>query len=288
MVNATHAAALLDLAFLIRALGSDEPLRPLTVVRGSARQTAEGVAKAERMLSHAVAYASGANVPANPLTRVDHNFAEGIVRGMAESGATTVVAGWDGLRSRRSGIVGDVLDQVLERTEQLVLVAKIEHPLNVTRRIVLILPEHIDRSRGFYEAMRTVKRMANRLGANLLAVSVAADAEAYRKQLEEVKPEVPVTFDTLSGWENLDAELRSRLQDGDVVVLVSARRRTIAWQRELDGMPRKLASLVPPESFVVVYPSESEPPVRENEPGLTQPDGNAPFAHDLQPTALAK
>ena len=58
MANAAHADALLDLAFLIRAPNSDEPLRPLTVVRGSARQAAEAVAKAERMLSQAVAYAA--------------------------------------------------------------------------------------------------------------------------------------------------------------------------------------------------------------------------------------
>jgi hypothetical protein len=239
------------------------------------------------MLSHAVAYASGANVPVNPLTRVDHNFADGIIRGMAESRATTVVAGWDGLRSRRSGIVGDVLDQVLERTEQTVLVAKIQHPLSITRRVVLLLPEHIDRSRGFCDALRLIKLMTNRLGASLLAVSVATEAEAFRELVDGMKPDVPATFDTLPGWENFDRELRKRLREGDVVVLVSARRGTVAWQRELDGMPRKLASLVPPESFVVVFPCEAEPPAEVSEPGLTRPDATAPFPRDLQPTALA-
>jgi hypothetical protein len=37
------------------------------------------------MLSHAVAYAAGADVPVVPLTRVDHNFANGIARGIAET-----------------------------------------------------------------------------------------------------------------------------------------------------------------------------------------------------------
>lgn len=122
----------------------------------------------------------------------------------------------------------------------------------------------------------------------MLTLSVTSDAEAYREQVEGVKPEVPATFETIPGWQEFDGKLRKRHREGDVVVLISARRRTSAWQRELDGMPRKLASLVPPESFVVLFPCESEPPVQDDEPRLTQPDADAPFPRDLQPTSLVQ
>jgi Kef-type K+ transport system membrane component KefB len=253
-----RADALLELALLVRAPGAEEPLLPLTVVPGDGRGAAGQVAKAEKMLRHAVVYASGADVPVVPLTRVDHHLAGGIVRGMAESRTTTLVAGWDGRRSRRAGILSDVLDQILERTEQLILVLKGEQPLNTARRMVLILPPYIDRSRGFFDAVRTLKLAANRLGVEILGLTVGEETGPYREALEAVKPEVPITLDPIAGWEAFPARLKTKVREGDLVVALSARRGTVAWDRELDRLPRRLADLVGGESLLVVYPCEVE------------------------------
>jgi nucleotide-binding universal stress UspA family protein len=130
MANPASADALMDLALAIREPDSDEPLYPLTVVPAEEERAAEHVALAEKMLSHAVAYVSGVGVPVVPLTRVDHNFANGIARGMAETRTSGVVIGWDGRRFSPRGIFGSVLDQLLERTRQQVMVAKLGHPLH--------------------------------------------------------------------------------------------------------------------------------------------------------------
>ena len=252
-----HAEELLDLAFLLRAPDSAEPLRVLTVVQPDGRGAAGRVAAAEKMLRHAAMYAAGADVPVNPLTRLDRHVAGGIVRGMAESRATTVVAGWDGKRDRRTGILDDIHDQVLERTDQLVVIARVAHPLNTTRRILLVLPPHVERSRGFFEAVGAVKRMAERLGAEIVALVVGQNAERYLRHVEGVRPEVPVAVEPVPRWDGLDGALGEHVGADDLVVLVSARRRTVAWERELDRLPRRLASLAP-ESLVVVYPSEVE------------------------------
>lgn len=258
MSNPARAAAILDLALLVRAPDSSEPLLPLTVVPGEGADAAERVATAEKMLGHAVEYAAGAEVPVTPLTRVDHNFARGITRAITEARASTVVVGWQGMRSRRSGVLTDILDPLLERSEPLTLVAKLGHPLNTTRRIVLLLPPLIGRSRGFGDAIRTVKLLTNRLGASLLGVAIQGREDPFREQIEAVRPEVPTSFQAVAGWAGLSEALPGWLRPDDLVVLISARRTSIVWQRELDRMPRRLANLVP-ESFVVVYPCETEP-----------------------------
>ncbi|HEV2146980.1 MAG TPA: cation:proton antiporter, partial [Longimicrobiaceae bacterium] len=246
------AERLLELAFLVRAPGSAEPLRPLTVVPPDGTGAAARVAAAEKVLRHAAVYAAGADVPVDPLPRLDRSVAGGIARGMAETRATTVVAGWDGLRSRRSGIMDEVLDQLLERTEQLVLVARLKTPLNTARRLVLVLPPHVDRARGFYGAVGVVKRIAGRLGAGVAALAVGGDADRYRGHLEAVPPEVPIDVEAVPGWDALPAALAATLRPDDVVVLVGARRGTVAWERELDRLPRRLASLAP-ENLLVLY-----------------------------------
>jgi Kef-type K+ transport system membrane component KefB/mannitol/fructose-specific phosphotransferase system IIA component (Ntr-type)/nucleotide-binding universal stress UspA family protein len=258
MAKPATAEDLMNLALLIREPDSPEAVYPMTVVPADADRSSEFVATAEKMLSHAVTHAAGAGVPVVPLTRVDHNFANGIARGIAENRASTVIIGWDGSRSARRGIFGSVLDQLLEQTRQQVLVTKVGHPLNTTERIIVLVPQGADHVPGFLGSLRTIKQMANRLGARIHGYSVRAPARIYQAHFDSVKPEAPTTVERASGWGDAVQLLAEDLQRDDLVVVLSSRRGTIAWDPALERLPAKLADLVP-ESFIMMYPSETLP-----------------------------
>jgi Kef-type K+ transport system membrane component KefB/mannitol/fructose-specific phosphotransferase system IIA component (Ntr-type)/nucleotide-binding universal stress UspA family protein len=275
MAKPATAEDLMTLALLIRDPDSPEPVYPLTVVPADEDRAGEFVATAEKMLSHAVSYAAGADVPVVPLTRVDHNFANGIARGMAESRASAVIIGWDGNRSTRRGIFGSVLDQLLEQTRQQVLVTKVGHPLNTTQRIVLVIPQGADHVPGFLESVRTIKRLANRLGTVIQGYAVGAPDRVYQTHLDSVKPEAPTTLSRVSGWGEMVDRLSSELRPDDLVVVLSARRGSISWDPALERLPGWLADLVP-ESFIMMYPSEVVPLVGRHPGEAALPRGLAP------------
>lgn len=261
MANPATAEVLLDLALAVREPGSREPIHPLTVVPADPERAQEHIALAEKMLSHAVAYASGIDVPVSPVTRVDHNFASGIARGAIETRSSVLIIGWDARRSARHLVFGTVLDQLLEETKQQVIVAKLGHPLNTTRRLLLLVPRGSDRIVGFLGAVRAIKLMANRLGAEIVGNVVAGPAEVYQKHMASVKPDAPVRLDRISGWDAIGDRLRAEVRPDDLVVLLSARRGAVSWHPALARLPGVLADLAP-ESFLVVYPSEAEYPDR--------------------------
>jgi Kef-type K+ transport system membrane component KefB/mannitol/fructose-specific phosphotransferase system IIA component (Ntr-type)/nucleotide-binding universal stress UspA family protein len=265
MSNPRTAPALLDLALLIREERNTEPLFALTVVPEEGESAVEYVANAEKMLSRAVTYGASAGVVVQPLTRVDQNFASGIARGAVETRSTTLVIGWDG-RTSRQWVFGSVLDQVLENSTQEVLVAKLAHPLNTTRRLVVLVPAGSDHATGFFEAVATVKRLAQRLVADVVLVTVQAESAAYLEQFRKVRPAAPVTAREAPSWGRALAELRELLRPEDLVVVLSARPNTVAWDPYLQRLPARLAALVP-ESFVIVYPTEgatAATPARED------------------------
>lgn len=256
--NPRTADALLDLAFALRGSRSREPIYPLMVVREDPERAAARVAEAEKMLSHAVAYSAAADVPALPLTRVDPNVATGISRGMAERRTSTVVVGWDGRSGGlRHAIFGSVLDQLLEQTRQTVVVAKLGHPLNVTRRLVVVCPPAFDHHPGVFPAIRTVKTIAAELSASILVLTVAVPPERYERLFGETPPRVPSSFTRVHGWRTLLQELRTELRRDDLVVVLSSRRGTLVWHPMLDRLPTALASLIP-ESFLMLYPPRPE------------------------------
>jgi Kef-type K+ transport system membrane component KefB/mannitol/fructose-specific phosphotransferase system IIA component (Ntr-type)/nucleotide-binding universal stress UspA family protein len=257
IANPATAEALMDIAFMLRGSRSDEPIHPLMVVPEGMESSEAKVAEAEKMLGHAVIYAAGADVPVVPLTRVDRNIPTGIARGIAETRSSVVIIGWDARRSAQARIFGSVLDQLLEQTRQLVLVVKLGHPLNTTKRIVLILPPGTKHHPGFYGALQAVKLISSELGAEIKALVVSGDTARYEKLYGQVKPQVPVEWEFVDRWARLPNLLREQLRPDDLVVALSARRGALSWHRELERLPEFLAAFGP-ESFVMVYPSEAE------------------------------
>jgi Kef-type K+ transport system membrane component KefB/mannitol/fructose-specific phosphotransferase system IIA component (Ntr-type)/nucleotide-binding universal stress UspA family protein len=256
MANPATSQDLMDLALMIRAPDSPEPIHPITVVPSEGEQSDEHVALAERMLSHAVAHAAAADAPVIAITRMDHNFASGIARAVVETRSSTLIIGWDGRRSPRRGIFGSVLDQLLDLTKQQVLVAKLGHPLNTTERVVLLIPHATDHLPGFLESVRTINRMANQLGARILGFTVRSDAESYLRDFERIAPKAPTTFERAESWEEALSRLQQEVRPDDLVVVLSARRGAVSWTSMLERLPGILARLVP-ESFIMMYPSEA-------------------------------
>jgi Kef-type K+ transport system membrane component KefB/mannitol/fructose-specific phosphotransferase system IIA component (Ntr-type)/nucleotide-binding universal stress UspA family protein len=267
MANPVTADALMDLALAMRESDADHPIFPLTVVPDDPERSEEHIALAEKMLSHAVAYASALDVPVTPVTRIDHNFANGITRGALETRSTTVVIGWDARRTTRQRIFGTVLDQLLEQTRQNVIVAKLGHPLNTTRRFVLLIPRGSDRIPGFFDMVRAIKLMSNRLGVEIRGYVVGGRAETYDRHLTSVKPDVPVVIEALQTWAQVPLMLPKAVGPDDLVVLMSARRGAVSWDPALERLPALLAEQTA-ETFLVVYPSEVEArQEREHGPG---------------------
>jgi Kef-type K+ transport system membrane component KefB/mannitol/fructose-specific phosphotransferase system IIA component (Ntr-type)/nucleotide-binding universal stress UspA family protein len=258
MSNPATAKDLMDLALMIRLPNSTEPIYPLTVVPADPDRSAEYVATAEKMLSHAVTYAAGADVPVTPVTRMDHNFASGIARGLAETRSSTLVIGWDGNRRSRRLMFGSVLDQLLEQTRQLVLVAKLGHPLNTTGRLVVLIPRGADHVPGFLEAVQALKLLGNRLGATIVGYTVDSPPDLYRAHFTSVKPDVDVRFQRISAWRDVIERLPAELRPDDLVIVLSSRRGSIPWTPVFERLPARLADLVP-ESFIMMYPSEVAP-----------------------------
>jgi Kef-type K+ transport system membrane component KefB/nucleotide-binding universal stress UspA family protein len=278
IANPATARGLLDLALMVRDPDAAQPLYPLTVVPGDIGQTGEHVALAEKMLAGSVAYVAGAGVPVVPLTRVDENFARGIARGIAENRGTTVIIGWDGRPSGRRRVFGSVLDRLLEVTGEQVLVTKLGHPLNTTERVIVLIPRGSDHMAGFFEAVATIKLLANRLGASIAGFAVAPQSEPYEAHFAAVRPAAPSEFTHVGSWDEIVRNLPMLVRPDDLVLILGARQGAVAWDPHIDRLPAILSALVP-ESFVALYPAEPRPaaPPAAVVPAA-QPDAAPPLA----------
>lgn len=255
LANPETSNALMDIAFLVRDKDSAEPLYPLTVARDSIETDVE-VAKGEKILSHSIIHAASAEVPVNPMTRIDLNIASGIKRAVNEKRISNVIIGWNGQISARQRIFGSILDQLLLDIDEMVMVCKIEKPVNTFKRVVVAVPPFSALEVGFADAIRSLKLMAQQLGGDFVVVVTKEREEHVRKRVAKVRPEIDIDYAMLEQWASLPGWMEEYLQDDDLFVLVSAHGGSISWRPGLDRLPRVFAQKFPESSFIIVYPSE--------------------------------
>jgi Kef-type K+ transport system membrane component KefB/mannitol/fructose-specific phosphotransferase system IIA component (Ntr-type) len=267
LANPETSDALMDIAFMIRDENSDQPVFPLTVARDGKDVDAQ-VARGEKMLSHAVVHAASADIPVNPVTSVDFNIARGIARTVSEKLGSVVVIGWNGAVSARKRIFGSILDQLLEETDEMVMVAKIHDPVNTLNRILVAVPPFASLETGFAGAIRSLKLMADQIGGELIFVMTDERKEIVHRRIEEVKPNLESNYQTIGKWVGLPGWLDEQVQENDLFVLLSSRAGSLSWRPALDRLPGVVAQRYPDLSFITVYPSEVEMMTGANEPEL--------------------
>ena len=254
LANPMTSQAMIDLAMIIRNKKSTQPIFPLTVAPEKGDVEAR-VAATEDMLAHAVIHAAAADVPVNPITRVDMNIANGIMRAAKELRISDIIIGWNGEPSAKQRIFGSILDRVLEESKQLVIVSRIVHPINTSKRIILAVPENADREPGFDSAMRDIKLIINELGAELLIFSPESMHVPMRAVIQNKEPELEADFYDVSKWTSLISGPLT-INENDLFILLSSREGAISWDPNLDRLPGLIAERYPDNNFLTVYPNE--------------------------------
>jgi Kef-type K+ transport system membrane component KefB/mannitol/fructose-specific phosphotransferase system IIA component (Ntr-type) len=257
LANPETSDALMDIAFMVRDEKSGQPLYPLTVARDGAN-VETNVVRGEKMLSHAVIHAAAAEVPVSPVTRVDLNVAKGISRAVEEKLITNIVVGWNGEVSAKRKIFGSILDQLLGMVDEMIMVCKIEKPVNTFNRLVVAIPPFAALEVGFPGSIRSIKLMAEQMGADLVVVSTSEREQYVKKGVERIKPDLEITYESIGQWGELPAWLENNREENDLFVLISSREGTLSWRPGLDRLPRVISQRYPKLSFITVYSSEVE------------------------------
>jgi len=250
VANPHTAGAVISFALLFRDPVATKTIYPMTVVQDGGNVD-EQVAKSEHMLQQTISSCSE-DIAIVPTIRIDSNPADGILRAVSELQAKTVIIGWGG-ESVGAFIFGTILEQLLKRCGQRILVFKPAHPLNTAKRTILCLPPFVERLPGFDETIQDFKRFAKQIGTNLQVVGIEFGFSSMQKRIKQVYPQIPTSFISKASLQEIRMFLSSCSSD-DVIVLFSAREGTVAWQPGLAHLPGAIAKNSPQSNIIVVYP----------------------------------
>lgn len=253
LANPASIEPLMTMAILMHNPKSEEPLFPLTIVSDDDEMHSQ-VTQAEKKLESAVKLANEANLDAVPLTRIDYNVADGIIRSIAEQRIRTVLIGWNGHITTDLFIFGSVLDRLLQGSEQTIFVYRDACPISEHTCVKLLIPPFSNRLPGFHHVLTKTCTLCEQLGASLHIITPSDSRLAAEEAIASIKTSAPVTWVDIPTWDNMLPELRQSMRPRqDLIVLVASRKRTISWTRDNDRLPGTFATRFPENSFMVAY-----------------------------------
>jgi len=253
IANLNNMESLLDFAALIKSKQSHFPLTVLTVVQNN-DLAEQNLKKARKNLDSTARHASGSEIEVNIMATIDYNIASGISRAAREVNADGIILGWPSKAGIIEKMVGEKTQSILNSTDANLFMCDINRSIVTHKRITVCCPPLAESELGFEFWLEKVFRLSQELTISVFFVCDHRTQEAIEMYMDKSKQSARVQFANLKDWDDLSG-IKEHTQEGDLIIVVSARTGDVSHRSALIGLPMKLVRLYQNYNRILVYPS---------------------------------
>ena len=251
LLKEKDVASLMDFSFLLHNKGSHEPLYPLHVsLEGSNLE--QKIVEGESILAKANVRTNAIQKSSIPLNKIDNNISASIIKTIHEQRINKVILGWSENGPFMSSFYETTTEQLTKHCLEMILIAKLVKPLNITKRIVLIIPPYLHRQSGFTDTINSLKVLKNAISAEWFIISEEETFMEIKHHFKKQKGEV--SFKPVESWKSIINSVKSILESTDMIIQILARKGSIAWRMSFDQLANNLYKHFPENNLVATYP----------------------------------
>jgi Kef-type K+ transport system membrane component KefB len=251
--NPSTIERLLELAKMLRNQRTRVPLYALHVTDKQSPQPSASSLHAAPM-HHLLRLASATDTEIKEIEREDDTIATGIVNTSSENNITDIVMGMAGSNITSAMFAIDI-PSVLRRTYQGVWLAKLMQPLNTLKRIVITLPPQTEYEAGFGTLLYRLSNLHRQTQAKLVVYANDATLEKVSMLNRKSSLHISMQCKSFSDWHNFIV-LATQLKKDDLFVCTLARRDSISYIIDMDGIPSILTNYFRDNNILIVYPEQ--------------------------------
>jgi Kef-type K+ transport system membrane component KefB/nucleotide-binding universal stress UspA family protein len=255
LANPETAEKLVSAALAMRDDTTIDPLYLLAIAQSGPNAEAS-VAAAESVLKSGTCIASAAGVPVQPQTRIEMNVVDGIHRAAVETRASILVVGWHPRTEAHEIVLGGFVERLINGCGATIAFSRLLGPVERSQRVLLVIPPEANHAPGFRQAVLLSLRVAKRLRKPLRVIARPPEEAATEAAVRSAGGDIESV--PLERWADVVPICQEMAVEGDLVILLSARRGTLPASASLARLPGLLARRLPKVNLIVLYPpSES-------------------------------
>ncbi len=244
---------IMEFSFLLHSKSSHEPIYPLHVVLEGGNEKQQ-IIESEKILTKANVLASNMRKDVIPLTKIDVNVSSAIKKAVNEHRISKIILGWkDG---GKYSLVSSVANQVIKNTNEMIYIPRIVQPLNITKRVLLVIPPLINRQNGFSDSFKTLKKFILSISAKLIIIAEETTCSEIAEFFS--KSDAYVSYAHVHSWKKICGSIGKMIKNDDMIVQMLARPGKPAWRLSFEKMTLTLRHNFDKNNLIVIYPYSYE------------------------------
>jgi Kef-type K+ transport system membrane component KefB len=251
LANIENFDKLMEFAILIKDKTSVNPVSILTVVPND-EEAEINIARALIKQEEFIKQASATETAVNITSTIDHDIANGISRKSKELIADIIVMGWPN-SSGEDQVIGEKMRSIIENTTKTIFFCHSYKPWATHQKIILAAPARAEDMEGFKLWVKKVIKMAEELSIPIIMHCTKKTQIAIEELIIKLNLRAPFIFHEFNDWDDF-LIISKNVQPEDIIILITARKGSVAYQPVLDKIPLKMESYFEKNTRIMVFP----------------------------------
>ncbi len=251
LANMVNLEKLLEFSILIKDKSSINPVSILTVVPND-EEAELNIATAKTKLEEYIKQASATETAVNVTATIDQDIANGISRKSKELIADLIVMGWP-TSSGNDKVIGEKMRSIIESTTKTIFLCQSDKPWATHQKIILAVPERSEDMEGFELWVKKVIKISDELSVPIIVNCTKKTQTALEELVAKLNLRAPFEFKEFNDWEDF-LIISKNVQPEDIIMLITARKGSVAYQPVLDKIPIKMETYFEENARIMVFP----------------------------------
>jgi len=156
-----------------------------------------------------------------------------------------------------SKFASEKVENLINYTDKNVFVCHFTHPLNIHKRMILLVPPLAELENGFELWVKKVCYISNELTIPIEFYGDIKTNDSFHKQLKSKNIHVNVSFHSFDDWEDF-LVLGRYIKEDDLLILVAARKGSVSYLSYLETIVVKIDKYFQTNSKLIIYPQQYE------------------------------
>ena len=253
VANPANIENLLEFAGLIKKEDNSIPVYPLTIFTSQAGIRNKIEKNQKKIVS--IIDTLQSDIPFETSSRIDNNVTNGIVRAAEEVVATAIVMGWNKSKTPFHILFGNVLNNLLDKTDRMVIVLKTPSSFRQVRKLHLLCPENAQYEKGFHLWLDTVFLLIKHLQIKAYVDSSssqtleAVDHYTARKGISKY-------FDLKQRVVYAHIQENIKNSSAELLIFIHSRKHSVSHSRSFEQVMNNSMNIFGKNNIVIIYPEQ--------------------------------
>lgn len=262
IANLSNIDKLLEFTLLIKDKKSVNPVTVLSVVPNDANSEMNIITNRKKLEEYEKQGAAS-EIKINTIVTIALNATTGIERISKELMADIIVLGWPNKPGILEKLIGEKIYSIINNVDKNLFICYQEQQLVSLKRIIVLTPPLCEKEFGFEIWLTKMIKLSAELKIPVYLFGNENTCEIIKSKIKQYNWKGHFSFKVFIDWEDFQV-LTSEVNADDLIVLISARKDAISYQKYLDHIPSKLEKIFTDNNKIVVFPQQNRPFYEKN------------------------